>query len=208
MMRLSTLLPDIPTIPADLTINGLVQDSREVKPGHAFIAIAGFGSHGLHFANNALEKGAAAVLYEPPVPDNMPAPPAQAIAVPGLRTRLGAMADQFHGAPSQQMTVIGVTGTSGKTSITQFIAQALEFLGVHTGNIGTLGAGLNGKLHATGFTTPLVLNTHAFLAQLRDAGAKAVAMEVSSHALDQGRVDGVRFDTVIWPVMAKPRPNC
>jgi len=198
MMPLSALLPDIPAIPADLNINGLVQDSRDIKPGNAFIAIAGFGTHGLHFANDALKQGAATVLYEPPLPDDVPKPPENAIAVPGLRARLGAMADQFHGSPSKSMPVIGVTGTSGKTSVVQFLAQALEHLNVRTGSIGTLGAGLNGKLQPTGFTTPLVLNTHAYLAQLRDAGAKAVAMEVSSHALDQGRVDGVQFKIAVF----------
>jgi len=203
MMRLSTLLPDIPAIPADLTITGLVQDSREIKPGNAFIAIAGFGTHGLHFANDALKQGAATVLYEPPVPDDVPAPPDNAIAVPGLRSRLGAMADQFHRSPSRAMRVIGVTGTSGKTSIVQFVAQSLDYLGVHTGSIGTLGVGLNGKLQATGFTTPLVLNTHAYLAQLRDAGAQAVAMEVSSHALDQGRVDGVQFEIAVFSNLSR-----
>jgi len=203
MTLLSTLLPDIPTIPADLTINGLVQDSREVKPGHAFIAIAGFGTHGLHFADNALNQGAAVVLYEPPVPADVPTPPQNAIAVPGLRARLGAMAVQFHGSPSKRMPVIGVTGTSGKTSVVQFIAQSLEYLGVPTGSIGTLGVGLNGKLQATGFTTPLVLNTHAFLAQLQGAGAKAVAMEVSSHALDQGRVDGVQFEIAVFSNLSR-----
>jgi len=202
-MPLSALLPDISTIPAGLTINGLAQDSRGIKSGNAFIAIAGFGTHGLHFANDALKQGAATVLYEPPVPDDVPKPPANAIAVPGLRSRLGAMADQFHVSPSKAMTVIGVTGTSGKTSIVQFIAQALDGLGVHTGSIGTLGVGLNGTLQTTGFTTPLVLNTHAYLAQLRDAGAKAVAMEVSSHALDQGRVDGVRFEIAVFSNLSR-----
>jgi len=203
MMPLSNLLPDIRAIPADLNINGLVQDSRDIKPGNAFIAIAGFGTHGLCFAADALKQGALTVLYEPPVPDGVPKPPDNAIAVPGLRARLGAMADQFHGAPSKQMTVIGVTGTSGKTSIVQFVAQALDYLGVHTGSIGTLGVDLNGKLHGTGFTTPLVLNTHAYLAQLRDAGAKAVAMEVSSHALDQGRVDSVRFAMAVFSNLSR-----
>jgi len=202
-LPLSTLLPDIPAIPAKLSITGLTQDSREVRPGHAFVALSGFGSHGLHFAADALKHGAATVLYEPPLPSGMPAPPAPAIAVPGLRARLGTMADQFHASPSKDMTVIGVTGTSGKTSIAQFIAQALDSLHVRSGSIGTLGAGLSGALQMTGFTTPLVLNTHALLAQLRDAGAKTVAMEVSSHALDQGRVDGVNFKIVVFSNLSR-----
>uniref|UniRef100_UPI0020403D99 Mur ligase family protein n=1 Tax=Enterobacter hormaechei TaxID=158836 RepID=UPI0020403D99 len=106
----------------------------------------------------------------------------------------GAMADQFHGAPSRAMAMVGVSGTNGKTSTVQLLAQAWHLLGTPSGSIGTLGAGLYGAVEPTGFTTPLVLQMHALLAQLRDAGARAVAMEVSSHALDQGRVDAVHYD--------------
>ena len=192
-MPLSQLLPDVPEVPASLQVSGLVLDSREIRPGDAFVAIGGFGTHGLHFAAQAREAGAAAILFEPPVPADVPAPAADAIAVPGLRARMGAMADAFHGQPSARMTTIGVTGTSGKTSTVQLLAQALELCGTRTGTIGTLGAGLYGQARPTGFTTPLVLQTHALLAQLREQGAQAVAMEVSSHALDQGRVDAVHF---------------
>ncbi len=196
-LALATLLPDVPGIPAELEISGLVMDSRAVRSGDAFVAIAGFGAHGLGFVEQARERGAAAILFEPPAPDDLPAP-ADAIAVPGLRARLGAMGDAFHDAPSRAMTMVGVTGTSGKTSSVQLIAQALERLGTRTGTIGTLGAGLHGAEVATGFTTPLVLPMHELLAGLRDAGAKAVAMEVSSHALDQGRVDGVHYDIAVF----------
>ena len=96
------------------------------------------------------------------------------------------------------MAVVGVTGTNGKTSIVQLLAQAWTLGGVRCGTIGTLGAGLYGEAVPTGFTTPLVLRVHALLAQLHAAGADAVAMEVSSHALDQGRVDGVRFDVALF----------
>jgi UDP-N-acetylmuramoyl-L-alanyl-D-glutamate--2,6-diaminopimelate ligase len=95
------------------------------------------------------------------------------------------------------MTMVGVTGTSGKTSTVQLIAQALQLRGIRSGTVGTLGAGLYGHARATGFTTPLVLQTHELLAELRDAGAEAVAMEVSSHALDQGRVDAVHYDVAV-----------
>ena len=192
-MPLSQLLPDVAGVPASLSVSGLVQDSREVRAGDAFVAIGGFGTHGLHFVEQAKAAGASAILFEPPVPADVPAPPADAIAVPRLRASMGAMADEFHDHPSARMTTIGVTGTSGKTSTVQLLAQALELGGLRAGTIGTLGAGLHGDVHPTGFTTPLVLQTHALLAQLRDAGAEAVAMEVSSHALDQGRVDAVHF---------------
>lgn len=196
-MLLAELLPDVADVPAELAITGLVLDSRDLRPGDAFVAIAGFGAHGLGFVEQAKTAGASAILFEPPAPQELPAPQ-DAIAVPGLRKRMGAMADQFHGRPSHAMTMVGVTGTSGKTSTVQLIAQALESRGKRTGTIGTLGAGLYGATKPTGFTTPLVLQMHALLAQLRDAGAAAVAMEVSSHALDQGRVDAVHYDVAVF----------
>jgi UDP-N-acetylmuramoyl-L-alanyl-D-glutamate--2,6-diaminopimelate ligase len=196
-MLLSELLPDVPGVPAELAITGLVQDSRAIRPGDAFVAIAGFGAHGLNFVDVAREAGVAAILFEPPAPADIPAP-ADAIAVPGLRARLGELGDCFHGRPSQAMTVVGVTGTNGKTSTVQLLTQAWALRGVRNGSIGTLGAGLYGEVVPTGFTTPLVLQLHALLAQLRDAGAQAVAMEVSSHALDQGRVDAVHFDVAVF----------
>ena len=196
-MLLSELLPELEGLSADLAVTGLVMDSREVKPGDAFVAIAGFGAHGLNFVDAAREAGAAAILFEPPAPEALPAP-ADAIPVAGLRSRMGAMADSFHDHPSAAMTTVGVTGTNGKTSTVQLLAQAWTLRGQKAGTVGTLGAGLWPKIVPTGFTTPLVLRMHALLAELRDEGAQAVAMEVSSHALDQGRVDGVHFDVGVF----------
>jgi UDP-N-acetylmuramoyl-L-alanyl-D-glutamate--2,6-diaminopimelate ligase len=196
-MLLAELLPDVPGVPADLSVTGLVMDSRVVRPGNAFVAIAGFGAHGLGFVEQARAAGASAILFEPPAPEAMPAP-ADAIAVPNLRARLGEMADRFHGRATADMAVVGVTGTNGKTSTVQLLAQAWTLLGTTCGTIGTLGAGLYGQIVPTGFTTPLVLPLHALLADLHDAGARAIAMEVSSHALDQGRVDGVHFNVAVF----------
>ncbi len=195
-MPLSRLLPDV-ALPRDVDVSGLVMDSRELAPGDAFVAIAGFGTHGLAFVEQASAAGAAAILFEPPAPADHPAP-ADAIAVPGLRARLGTMGDLFHGHPSHAMTMVGVTGTNGKTSTVQLLAQAWQLRGLRAGSIGTLGAGLHGHVVPTGFTTPLVLRMHALLAEIRDAGAQAVAMEVSSHALHQGRVDGVHYDVAVF----------
>ncbi|PBS11741.1 UDP-N-acetylmuramoyl-L-alanyl-D-glutamate--2,6-diaminopimelate ligase [Lysobacteraceae bacterium NML93-0792] len=202
-LPLRDLLPDVAGVPDDTVITGLVQDSRAIRPGDAFVAIGGFGTHGLHFVDTARAAGASAILFEPPVPAEIPVLPADAIAVTGLRARMGAMADAFHGRPSRAMTMVGVTGTSGKTSTVQLLAQAFEAIGTRTGTIGTLGAGLHGAIAPTGFTTPLVLQTHALLARLRDAGAQAVAMEVSSHALDQGRVDAVHYDVAVFTNLSR-----
>lgn len=206
-MRLCDLLPDVAGIPSGLRVSGLAEDSRRVRPGDAFLAVAAdadgsTGAHGLGFVAQARAAGAEAVLFEPPAPPGLP-PPADAIAVPGLRGRMGAIAARFHGQPSRAMTMVGVTGTSGKTSVVQLLAQALTLAGRRTGTIGTLGAGLYGQLRATGFTTPLVLQTHALLGQLREAGAEAVAMEVSSHALDQGRVEHVHYDVAVFTNLSR-----
>ena len=195
-MTLADLLPDV-DVPRDVVVRGLVQDSRAIEAGDGFVAIGGFGAHGLAFAAQAKARGASAILFEPPAPPELPPPPG-AIAVPGLASRLGAMADRFHARPSRQMTVVGVTGTNGKTSTVQLLAQAWHLGGTRCGTVGTLGAGMYGHATPTGFTTPLVLQVHALLAQMRDAGARAVAMEVSSHALDQGRVDGVHFKVGVF----------
>ncbi|GAB1594517.1 UDP-N-acetylmuramoyl-L-alanyl-D-glutamate--2,6-diaminopimelate ligase [Lysobacter claricitrinus] len=196
-MRLAELFPDVDGIPVDLVVSGLVQDSREINAGDAFVAIGGFGAHGLGFVDAAKARGTSAILFEPPSPAEHPAP-ADAIAVPGLRSRLGEMAHRFHGRATESMTVVGVTGTNGKTSTVQLIAQAWTLRGVTAGTVGTLGVGLYGHAVPTGFTTPLVLKLHASIGDMRDAGAQALAMEVSSHALDQGRVDGVRFDVAAF----------
>ena len=206
-MLLAELLPDVAGVPADLLVTGLVQDSRGVRQGDAFIAIGPYigapaGLHGLGFVPQARDAGASAILFERPVPEGLDAP-GDAIAVDALRARMGAMADRFHGAPSRAMTMVGVTGTSGKTSTVQLVAQALQLRGHRSGTIGTLGAGLYGQARATGFTTPLVLQTHELLADLRDAGADAVAMEVSSHALDQGRVDAVHYDVAVFTNLSR-----
>ncbi len=198
-MPLSVLLQGEPPLPPgfDPMIAGLGADSRALAPGEAFVALAGASTHGLMHLPQALAAGVAAVLFEPPAPEAA-ALPAHAIAVPRLRARQGELANRFHGAPSQAMTVAGVTGTNGKTSTVQLIAQALTLRGVVAGTIGTLGAGLYGRHEAGERTTPDVISVHRLLATMRDAGATHVAMEVSSHALEQGRVDAVAFKVAVF----------
>ena len=186
----------IEPVPA-VAVTGLTLDSRALHPGDAFVALAGASMHGLRFAQAARDAGAAAIVFEAPAPDGV-AIPDHAVGVPALRHKLGAIADRFYDAPSLHLTVIGVTGTNGKTSFVQLLAQALSLHGDVAGSIGTLGAGLYGHVVAGERTTPDVIAVHRLLADMRDAGASHVAMEVSSHALDQGRVDAVAFDVAVF----------
>jgi UDP-N-acetylmuramoyl-L-alanyl-D-glutamate--2,6-diaminopimelate ligase len=202
-LRLADLLAGLVDVPAALNVVvlRLVADSRRVRSGDVFVALAGASTHGLRHATDVLAKGAVAILHDGEAPADLmlgEAVAAHAIAVPGLRAALGALADRVAGEPSAALRVIGVTGTNGKTSTVQLIAQALERLGTPAGTIGTLGAGRVGRIVEGERTTPDVLSVHGLLAQLREDGARAVAMEVSSHALDQGRVDGVRFEVAVF----------
>lgn len=182
----------------DGVITGLTLDSRAVVTGNVFIALAGSKQHGLSHAKQAETQGACAIIFDPAgggrelVDDfqgNVPL-----IAVDNLGLALGDIAARFYGDPSLSMTVIGITGTNGKTSCSQFLSQVLDDCGV----IGTLGWGEWGKLHKTLNTTPDALAIQHMFAMLLTSGKKAVAMEVSSHGLEQGRVNGVRFNGAVF----------
>ena len=180
----------------DVAIEGLALDSRFVKPGDAFVALRGGIGHGVEHAADAIAKGARCVLWEPPAV--VPELSVPALRVERLRAQLGAIADRFHGQPSRALTLTGVTGTNGKTSFVHLLAQALQGAGERVATIGTLGVGFPDALIAGERTTPDVLSVHAQLGEFRNAGARHVAMEVSSHALDQGRVDGVHFAYAVF----------
>ncbi len=235
-MRLDELLHGIAAPTAgDITVSGLTLDSRAVRAGDAFVALAGAKHHGIEFADGAVARGAVAVLAEKRGPGtgdrgpeagqsltgignqiasaerhvpegcdhgDFPGPrspvPGPVLWIEDLRAHLGTIAARFYHDPSATLTVIGVTGTNGKTSTVQLLAQAFTHLGHRAASIGTLGAGLHGDLHAGERTTPDVIRVHGLLAGFRDAGASHVAMEVSSHALDQQRVDGVHFDVAVF----------
>lgn len=191
-----------PAAENDIVVSGLHLDSRHVRAGDAFVALQGGTTHGIEFARMAFERGAAVVLAEStesrPVVDRAPDFPGPVIWIDNLRRHLGAIAARYFDHPSAALTLIGVTGTNGKTSTVQMLARALDFLGHRAASIGTLGVGLAGQLEAGERTTPDVISVHARLAALRAAGASHVAMEVSSHALDQGRVDDVAFDVAVF----------
>ncbi|CAB3749982.1 UDP-N-acetylmuramoyl-L-alanyl-D-glutamate--2,6-diaminopimelate ligase [Paraburkholderia solisilvae] len=172
-------------------------DTRTLAAGDAFLAYAVDGADNRAFIGKAIERGAVAVLYQP---ENLAVTPTAPLAhaVPALDVLAGSIASAWYGDPSDAMRVVGVTGTNGKTSCTQWIAAALSALGTPCAVIGTLGSGMPGRLVHTGFTTPDAPQLQRSLAQLRGAGAQAVAMEVSSHALHQGRVNGTAFDIAVF----------
>ena len=172
-------------------------DTRSLAAGDVFLAYAVDGADNRPFIESAIERGAAAVLFQPENFTGLP-DPALARAVPALNELAGSIASGWYGDPSDAMRVVGVTGTNGKTSCSQWIAAALSALGTPCAIIGTLGSGMPGHLVHTGFTTPDAPQLQRNLAQLRDAGARAVAMEVSSHALHQGRVNGTAFEIAVF----------
>jgi UDP-N-acetylmuramoyl-L-alanyl-D-glutamate--2,6-diaminopimelate ligase len=187
-------------VPPDLEIIDLTLDSRAVTPGAAFAALPGTRTHGIGFAAQAAAAGASAVLWEPVpgvVPPRLPED-VPLIGIPGLTSWLGAIADWFFDAPSASVRVVGVTGTNGKTTTAHVIAEAFQRLNVTSGYLGTLGYGRVDALHAGALTTPDTITVQRRLAELRDEGVRCLAMEVSSHALEQHRVGGVRFDTAVF----------
>ncbi len=205
---LSELLIDIGKLARgmDREIGGLSMDAASLRPGELFLACAGVKRHGRDFIDQAIANGAAAVLCEVEDAEKHGIVRLEGI-VPvmlayDLKRKIGYIADRFYGQPSKYMTVIGVTGTNGKTSTSQFIAQALN-QDAPCGVIGTLGYGLYGKLDQGEHTTPNAIRLHELLSQMRVKGAKSVAMEVSSHGLDQGRVNGVSFNTAVFTNLSR-----
>lgn len=197
LQNLLSALVDVPSV-LDVAVHGLTVDSRTVRRGDAFVALAGAGGDPWRFVADAIDRGAVAVLLESSESGCEERGEVLIVKVPDLRRHLGLIADRFFGSPSGELRVFGVTGTNGKSSVTTYIAQLLESLHCHCGQLGTLGYGFPGDLEAASHTTPDVVRVHGWLARLKDRGAKAVAMEVSSHALAQGRVDQVRFETGVF----------
>ncbi|CAM3984297.1 UDP-N-acetylmuramoyl-L-alanyl-D-glutamate--2,6-diaminopimelate ligase [Pseudomonas wadenswilerensis] len=187
----------------DPSIRELTLDSRNVRPGDLFLAVPGTRMDGREHIADALKRGAAAVAYEAEGATVLPITEVPLIPVKGLAAQLSDIAGRFYGEPSRLLDLVGVTGTNGKTSVTQLVAQALDLLGQHCGLIGTLGTGFYGALQSGRLTTPDPIAVQATLNDLKKAGAKAVAMEVSSHALDQGRVAALAFDIAVMTNLSR-----
>ena len=178
-------------------VTHLVADSWQVRQGDTFAAYPGERLDGRKFIAQAVAAGASAVLWERAGFEWNAAWKVPNLPVDGLRDKIGEIASQVYGEPSRQLRTIGITGTNGKTSCCHWIAQCLTDLGKKTAMVGTIGNGFPGALAPSANTTPDAVSLHALLRDYLTDGAKCVAMEVSSHGLVQGRVNGVHFDIAV-----------
>jgi UDP-N-acetylmuramoyl-L-alanyl-D-glutamate--2,6-diaminopimelate ligase len=184
-------------------VTRLATDSRRVVPGDVFVAVPGTRMDGRRLIPQAIAAGAAGVLWEPTGFAWDPAWRVPNLAVPNLREQLGFIAAHVHDDPSLRMWVAGVTGTNGKTSCSHWIAQSLARLGRRTAVLGTLGNGFPGELTPGTHTTLDAASLQAQLAELLSRGASGVVMEVSSHGLEQGRVNGVAFAAALFTNLSR-----
>ncbi len=198
---LSTLLQGIVAVPSvfDVTIHGLKTDSREVASGDAFIALSGAKTPADFYVDKAITAGATVILLETEQAGEC-AEHHGALIVPvaGLRGLVGRIADRFFEHPSQRLRLIGVTGTNGKTSVCQYVAQLLKETGTPCGILGTLGYGMPGSLQPATHTTPDAVQVNRVLSRIMKQEGRAAVMEVSSHALDQGRVDNISMTGAVF----------
>lgn len=199
-MPLNQLLPQAQSA---TLIRELTLDSRKVRPGDLFLAVPGGQQDGRAHIADAVARGAVAVAHEAAGAEHYDAGSAELIPIKGLAGQLSAIAGRFYGEPSRALRLVGVTGTNGKTSVSQLLAQAFDQLGERCGIVGTLGTGFYGELESGRHTTPDPLAVQATLAGLKQAGARAVAMEVSSHGLEQGRVAALDFDVAVFTNLSR-----
>ena len=181
-----------------IQFEGLTADSRRVKGGMLFLAYPGEHADGRQFIAQAIEQGASAIAWEGDGFAWNPAWQVPNFAISGLREQAGAIASEFYNQPSKALWMIGVTGTNGKTSCSHWLAQVLTQLGHKTAVVGTLGNGFVGSLTEAVNTTPDPILLHGMLADLLIEGGAGVAMDVSSHGLQHGRVNGVHFDVAVF----------
>lgn len=200
-ITLAELLRGIADAP-DIPVTGITADSRRLQPGNVFLACQGATSHGLEYLAQAVAADVAAVVFDSAtgsaIEANVPM-----IPVDGLADHLGEIANRWFDSPSKQIRVTAVTGTNGKTTVAYLIRQCLDLLDQKCGYIGTLGSSFADVDGAGSMTTPPCIELHETLAGFRDQGARHAAIEVSSHALEQKRVDGVHFDSAIFTNLSR-----
>jgi UDP-N-acetylmuramoyl-L-alanyl-D-glutamate--2,6-diaminopimelate ligase len=186
---------------AHIVVSGVALDSRQVKTGDVFFAYPGEHSDGRQYIHQAIQAGAAVIIVEPGIELVRVAVPV--IEVKNLREHVGVFAANFYANPSCAMDLIGVTGTNGKTTTSQLLAQLLRVLRGQCGAIGTLGIGLNEIEQAPGLTTPDPVALQTILAEWCDQQVPAAVMEVSSHALDQGRCNGLHYRAAVFTNLSR-----
>lgn len=187
----------------ELELTGVKLDSRAVKPGDLFLALPGAVHDGRQFIEQAIASGAAAIVAEPPVAGFVDAVAVPLIEMPDLLHEAGLIAARFYDFPSRDLHMVGVTGTNGKTTTSRLVAQLLRQLGHRCGVIGTLGSSLADDITEAANTTPDPVALQQQLARWRDDSVGRVSMEVSSHALTQGRVNGVVFETAVFTNLSR-----
>ena len=193
METLSDIVTDHRQSAADPDVTSLCYDSRRVGPGALFVAVDGFSVDGHRFITDAVDRGAVAVVCGKPVQADV-----AVVQVSDPRAALARLAVQFYGRPAEQMTLVGVTGTSGKTTVTYLIERILEKAGHRPGVVGTINYRYAGKVFDNPVTTPESADLQQIFRQMVNYGTTHAIMEVSSHALDLSRVDGCRFDVAVF----------
>lgn len=205
-MYLNELLEGWVDDAAEVKLSGIGLDNRSIEAGEAFVAVKGHVGHGLDYARSAVAAGAVAVIHDglQSLPDlNVPS-----VKVADLGNKLGELASRFYAAPSEQMTIAGVTGTNGKTSIAHFLAQSWQRVYGNAGMVGALGYGSVGQLESGLRTTPDALRLQQVLADCMKTGVEHLAMEVSSQALQQHRCDTVQFDAAVFTNLGRDHLDC
>ncbi len=183
----------------DVSVSGIKIDSRDIATGDLFIALPGTKQHGNTYIEEAIRRGATAVVYDAATElTASTGADIPLIKVTGITQQAGIIASRFYLEPSKAMTVTGITGTNGKTTCSVLLAQALNALGARSSLIGTLGAGLWGQLAAATHTTPDAITLQSQIATLHDLGSDQLLMEVSSHGLQQGRVSGTDVNVAVF----------
>jgi len=186
-----TVLGDLPAV-----VTGLAYDSRKVAPGDLFVAVVGLKQDGRRFVGDALGRGASAIVLEGH--DTLAGAVTGRVLVPSCREALARLADAYFGHPSRALTVVGITGTNGKTTTSLLVDALLRAGGRPTGLVGTIEYRIGSERVPAGQTTPEAVELQSLLARMLDRGVAAVAMEVSSHALALSRVDGIEFDVAVF----------
>jgi UDP-N-acetylmuramoyl-L-alanyl-D-glutamate--2,6-diaminopimelate ligase len=182
----------------EVTVTGVSQSSRSVAPGDLYVAVPGARTHGARFGADAVASGAVAFVSDVEGAETLAPLGLPVLVVPSPRAVLGAVAALVFGEPAKALTLIGVTGTQGKTTVTQLVNAGAQATGRRTAVIGTMGTWIDGRPVKSALTTPEAPDLHALFAVMRELGVDVCAMEVSSHAIVMGRVDGVVFDLAVF----------